>query len=442
MKKVFLTYNNTQLNNLLVQQRLKDITDFYHFPVAGWVFDATDNLDPKLTELADQGVEFVVVSALGNFLRLHSIDDAVINDCLNNNAPLAGHLLDRKNYYCIDPQFFCLNLKTWDQVGRPKFQSSPKRSTFTSVGVIRSEENVHDDYTPLWIKPGQEQEYTLDFLDFGTQVLYKFLEHGHQLININQDIRARKHYLYPDYNEQKLVDLFTNWTRPEKEIPLQHFYDNIQYHFDNYDRTVYVLNSEDVISTSPIKIDHYSGVCGGLKAVGILNNQGFHENTCVSLFDISQPAVDYQQYLVNEWDGDFDNYLTVFEKFKKQHPSLQYAWRSWNTWEVEIERFLKSACLDKKTFRQTWQQYQTLPINFTCINLLDVDQVTEYFSSFNTGKPRDYYIWVSNSFYMEHTIARYGTAWLKEKSNTFKSVLRRLPGRVRVEDESGLNRVK
>lgn len=441
MKKVFLCYDNTQDINSLVHERLVDLNNFYHYSVQGWTFDSTDNLHNKLNELADSQVDFVVVSALGNFLRLSSIDDAVINDCINHNAPLAGHLLDRKDYYCIDPQFFCLNIKVWDQIGRPRFERKPQRTTFSSVAVVRSRENFHDGYTPLWIKPtADKQDYTLDFLDFGTHAIYKFLDNGYTLININQDIRNRKYYLYPDYNADELTELFTTWNTPS-EIPVKQYYDVINWQFDNYDRTVYILNSEDVMVKIPSPIDHYSGVCGGLKAVGILYNNKFKDTTRVSLFDISQPALDYQKYIVEHWDGNFDNYLSVFEKYKQDHPDLTYAWRSWNSWETEIDRFLQSAHMTREQFYDTWQRYIKLEIDYTCINLLDIDQVQQYFGSFNSDVAKSYYVWISNSYFMEHTIARYGTNWLKQRSDNLVDTLKKLNGRVRLEDERGLNRL-
>ena len=32
----------------------------------------------------------------------------------------------------------------------------------------------------------------------------------------------------------------------------------------------------------------------------------------------------------------------IFNQFESAHPDLPYAWRSWNTWEHEIELFLNS----------------------------------------------------------------------------------------------------
>ena len=294
MNKVFLRYDNTQVNDT-VHQRLVELDQYYHFPVDSWQFKSTTDLDSTLVELTDAGVDFVVVSALGNYLRLGSINDEIINDSIGNNSPLVGHLLERNGYYNIDPQFFCLNLKIWQNVGSPKFVETTGQTTFESCGIERSQENFHDNYTPHWIKPlGGKCNYNVTYKHFGCTAVRTFLEHGYGLININDNIRRRKVYLYPTDNSTELAQLFDDWNFKPSAIPLQKYAQHINNLFADDLRTIYVLNSEPVLVTTASPIDHYAGVCGGLKAVAVLHNQGFTDHTTVSLFDISQPALDYQ----------------------------------------------------------------------------------------------------------------------------------------------------
>jgi len=441
MNKVFLCYDNTDVGEV-VHTRLLELNQYYHFPVAGWRFDSTTHLDDKLIELADRGVDFVVVSALGNYLRLGSINDEIISDSIDNNAPLVGHLLDRRGYYNIDPQFFCLNLQAWTAVGRPRFGAVPGVPggyRFTSCCVERSKENFHDEYTPYWIRPATgTQTYQVREFEFGTHVVRTFLEHGYRLINVNNNIRNRKVYLYPTDNQKELEQLFKDWTFNPTVIPLQKYAGHIRGLFADDLRTVYVLNSEPVLITTPRKIDHYVGVCGGLKAVAVLNSQGFDADTRVSLFDISKPALDYQRYLVANWDGNFADYQQVFDQYQKQHSDLIYAWRSWNTWDTEVSAFLTSARMTAADFQSAWQQYCQLTIDYTLLDLHDTEQVDTFVNTLQGNV----YMWVSNAYNMEHTIARYGLSWLKSRSDALIVALKQHSGSVCLEKENRILQIR
>jgi hypothetical protein len=449
MKKVFLTFDNVENKNSVVYDRMVDLNNYYNFPVPGWDFETTTDLNLALNQLADQEYEYVVVSILGNFLRLGSINDDIILDCQTNNTPLSAHLLDRNGYYNIDPQFFCLNLTIWNQVGRPKFVNATSLTTFTSIAVLRSEENFHDDYTPYWLAPGDQQiEYNLgdkEFRsmvyrrEFGSVVVQRFLEHGYTVINVNPTIRERKVCLYPNANYNELLALINNPNCELQTIPLQRYQQHIEQLFQEDLYTVYVLNSEDVMSDTVGAIDHYAGVCGGLKAVAILHKNGFHAGTTVNLFDISEPALDYQRYLVQNWDGDFFTYQTTSEQYQAANKNCKYAWRSWNTWDNEIFKFLKSAGMTRAEFKTVWQDYCQLDISYTPVNLLDTAAVTEFFGKQRTG---NFYVWTSNAYHMEHTVARHGTAWLQDKSQHLRTVLGQLDTTVWLEEGNQLFKLK
>jgi hypothetical protein len=440
MKKAFLTFDNLENKKSLVYDRMIDLNNYYNFPVPGWDFRTTTDLNLALNQLVDQSYDYVVVSALGNFLRLGSINDDIIIDCQTNNTPLSAHLLDRHGYYNIDPQFFCLNLTVWDQVGRPNFASNYTASSFVSKEVVRSEENFHDDYTPFWLAPGEKQiTYSVGYREFGSLVVQRLIEHGHRLINVNPTIRERKVCLYPDANHDELTAWLADPEYDLQMIPLQKYHKHIEQLFQEDLYTVYVLNSEDVISDTVGVIDHYAGVCGGLKAVAILHKNGFHAGTTVNLFDISEPALDYQRYLVENWDGDFLTYQTTSEQYQTLNPTRKYAWRSWNTWDNEIFKFLKSAGMTRAEFKSVWQQYCQLDISYTPVDLLDTAAVNSFFGKDRSGT---FYVWTSNAYHMEHTVARYGTAWLQEKSCNLRTVLQQLNTTVWLEEGNRLFKLK
>ena len=442
MKKVFLRYDNTRDLDPALHERLVDLDHYYNHFVMGWDFQETNAVTQKLNQLADAGVDWVVVSALGNYLRRGSIDDRIINNCIAAGAPMAGHLLDRKGYYSFDPQFFCLSLSEWDRVGRPAFEPDYNRTTFISVAVERSAENFHDGYTPYWLKAGEgQQEYTADYSEFGAKVVRAFLENSYLLINVDEEIRKRKMCLYPEHNAVELQQMFADLDFEPTAPILRVYSEEMRRQFDFENKHVYVLNSEPVIAQTTPPIDSYFGVCGGLKAVAILHKNGFKDTTQVNLFDISPPALEYQQFIVENWDGNFDHYGDVFNRFKDTHPDLPYAWRSWNSWEHEIEVFLTSGEITREEFRSTWQRYIKLPISYTLVNLLDHASVDEYFGQYQSPGG-NHYVWVSNAYRMEHTMYLYGEKWYQDKINNLKARLKEWPGAVYFESCTTLYQLK
>jgi hypothetical protein len=445
MKKAFVRYDNLQVSTLGVYQRLVDLDEWYNHTVPGWDFVSTRFINSTLNNLYRQGVEWAVVSALGNFLIQNSIKDTIIDNCIEANAPLAGHLLDRTNgtqgYYNIDPQFFCLNLPKWASVGFPSFAEKSERRAFQSVAVERSVENFHDDYTPYWLKKGEgEKFYQVDRTLFGSEVIQKFLENDYTLINVDQEIRKNKIYLYPNNNSKELDALFYDADYRTTIKDIQKFVDRAKAEFEAQLNQVYIINTERV--ALPPAIDHYFGVCGGLKAVAILNGNKFHENTKVNLFDISVQALDYQKYLVDEWDGDFDTYYQMYQSYAKKYPEASYLWRDWHGWENEVNLFLSTGYMTKESFKEAWTRYRKLDFTYTTLDLMDDAAVDNYFSQYQTQSLQNSYIWVSNAYYTEYLMLRYGKNYFDVKLDKLKELLSNLPGRVNLESCNRLEKIK
>lgn len=64
----------------------------------------------------------------------------------------------------------------------------------------RSDVNLHDDYTPLWVRPAQQNiDYDTD--GFGQGLIARQLRRGKGIVNWNKQARAIKWYLYPEQPE-------------------------------------------------------------------------------------------------------------------------------------------------------------------------------------------------------------------------------------------------
>lgn len=321
------------------------------------------------------------------------------------------HIMDQGNFPYFDPQFFILNLTAWNEVGRPSMELLPGPWKLETTQYLRSKENYHDSYTPHWIGPGSDPVcYRGRYKEFGSIALEKFLSSGHKVINFDYDTRKVKWHLYPNTCMDQLLPLFSNGTITwnENEYPqLYNLVRIIKEEMEVLDQGVYFLNTEPLLPIQSTNIifnkpmDHYIGVAAGLKTVLLLNQFGFHDNTKVTYIDISQPALDFQQYLIQHWNGDFEIYPSIVKNFQSTHPGNSWRWRTWNSWDSEIDAMLVEGNITKDEFYILWNTYRSLTHNFVKLSVLDANDQIKLVNLI--GYDEQTYLWISNAFDMEYT---------------------------------------
>jgi hypothetical protein len=163
------------------------------------------------------------------------------------------------------------------------------------------------------------------------------------------------------------------------------------------------------------------GVAAGFKGVLLLNNFEFTENTIVTYIDISHTGLDYQRYLVENWDGNISDYKNITNSYQLANPKTRIAWRSWNDWNNEINQFLTQSKLTADGFKILWQRYRLLKINYIQIDLLE--DCSKLYSQLQDQQGNSY-IWVSNAFDMQWTRFMLGTAYTQKKFDEFLAGLR------------------
>ena len=450
MSNILVIYDNTNFDNEFVTERLEDLTNFY-YNQPNWRVITTCDLDGMLQKIAATGAtEYVIVNALGHYFR-HGDHTELVNISQQTGAPLVGHIIARNGYYSIDAQYFCLDMRVYGQLGTPSLMPRAGE-TFNSVATERSAENFHDDYTPYWVRPGTgTRDYTVTVREFGSDLVQGILEAGLPIENIPESIRSRKHYLYPNDNLVEIENFFRDYRYETKNITLIKYFDAIRKYFEDEQRSVYVLSTEPVLTSSPApaglsgvvqptsvgNIDFYVGVCGALKTIPLLHKNGFTSATQVHLIDISPAALEYQRYLRENWDGDLTGYQAIHQRFRQQYPlDYIYCWKSWNSWESELASFTQGCAMTLAEFQEAWQLYLSCDVQFHQVDLMDRDQVTKFVQTI--GYTGTSYTWVSNAYYMEHTTAAHGSEWLAERYLHLVRQLKTQPGRVFIERNNQL----
>lgn len=211
------------------------------------------------------------------------------------NVQIIGHILDRKQkWYELHPQCFVLDLRAYRNAGSP-YLGTALSSVFSKTKIERSADNIHDDYTPLWIKKTPEKEnYTS--VCFGHNLLQEGLDRDWNIIAFPENLRASKYFLYP--------------TQPN-EFPLKLF---SAQEIADYSTNRFFLNNTESIEhlDFPGPLDDLIIPASGLLAFGVLFLSGFNLNCRVNFFDCSPVSLRIMRKLINDWDGT--NYVQFIER--------------------------------------------------------------------------------------------------------------------------------
>lgn len=163
---------------------------------------------------------------------------------------------------------------------------------------IRSDKNIHHDYTPLWLRPGRTEPIQQQSDLFGAKLIVTQLEQNDLVSNWSDQMRSLKKYLYDDEYAHK-------WISEQ------------QYQFDIAENHLWVLNNEPTYLANGTVISPASGLFW-------IKNLFNTDVERIYLLDISQTQIDFVTKLLNEWDGN--NYgkfcLDYMFKNKVRHFNL------------------------------------------------------------------------------------------------------------------------
>ena len=422
-KSIVIHYNNINISDKEYADRMQDLTEFCVNKPRDWPVIHCTDLHATLLDCLEKDYTWAFVNSLGHMIYAWEAFEDIIKNCEQHNCPLMSHLIYIPDQYPgIDNQFFALNLKQWQQVGCPAFEPQLNQiQGFTSVGIQRSSENFHDDYTPYWIKADSGENTYHSYTDvFGYLVVDAFLRAGYVLHNFNKEIRNKKYHLYPN-NNYELINHFrlTGKLLPETDenrYPRQTLETTVYKEYKYLKTTIYPLNSESLIDI-PRKynqpLDHIIGVAGGFKTVLLLAQLGFNSNTRVTYLDISQSALDYQIYIANAWDGNLDDYWQIYNAFEKSYPNNNFSWRTWNDWNHEVQLLLNDANLNKHQFKELWQKYQELDKEYVCVDLLE--DTSPLVQRIRDNPDWIKYVWISNAYDMAWSRLLLGKNYTSER---------------------------
>ena len=192
--------NTAEYKDGFTKELMKNISDYTISNLYGKGYDIFVSLDEDvlLSHVANLGYKHAVVISTGTeFISGTDFFKEIENIC-QTDFFIYGHVLDRQEaYYELHHQCYLLNLEKYTALGQPLVGRQQLGSSHQQITPIRAVENLHDDYTPIYISPGNFQTLYKHRMH-GYNLISKGLLQGYQINAFTENVRQYKKYYYPE----------------------------------------------------------------------------------------------------------------------------------------------------------------------------------------------------------------------------------------------------
>ena len=272
------------------------------FTSIGWSKGGSKSSHVIFAETLDEAMEqtdgynYAIVSYIGTFYNNYQTNaPETIHDYFDkfceSDHPCRGHILwhPNKQYGRLHLQCMFLNIDHWRSIGQPSFGLWSGQAHLPE----RSKSDVHDDYTPHWIKPSG----TMVDVDNAEMAEYitAVLNDNKTILNFDRE-RTTKFFCYPERKSCEALDFERNRSP------------NIIYAKNN--ETLAKLN----LDTSE-KYDVIYAPAAGYSAEYLYHKLG-HKDTKLVIFDNHKESLQWKQMLYTMVDtvDDIERVNTYFAK--------------------------------------------------------------------------------------------------------------------------------
>ena len=271
---------------------VRNLSDYVLSKILSHGFNVIQGLDEDamLREAAKDYTHAVVLTTGTEFINgddfFHEVEKEVYG---GKEFFIWGHIPDRDDgYYELHEQCYIINLNTYKDLGCPVVGKFEYYSPHTQIAPRRSEENIHDDYTPIWVVYGD------------TEKQYKHKWHGWNILSVAfankkfvkpfaDRFRKNKRYYYPNY-EPAFIKACT-YLYGKNAVAAQTLF--------------YPYNTELVADTNvATPLQQLVIQASGLQFVDYLTTYGYTENTVVRFVDYNLFALECMYAITQYWDGE------------------------------------------------------------------------------------------------------------------------------------------
>ena len=288
---------------------MKNLSDFVVSNILDKGYNVIQGIDEDdLLREASAHYDYAVVLSTGTEFINGSVFFDEVERTVNSDRAffLIGHIPDRDDgYYELHEQCYIINLKKYKELGSPIVGEFAFYSPHTQVEPARSDLNIHDDYTPLWILPGHNERN------------YKHKWHGWNILSValaNNEIvkvfpsvfrKNKKHY-YPNYEPAFLPA--SSYLYGKYSVASQALF--------------YPYNTEEFVAIDfKGPIQQLVIQASGLQWYEYLLYYGYNENTVVRFVDYNLFALECMHYIISNWNAD-TNYINFVRGYVENRKSI------------------------------------------------------------------------------------------------------------------------
>lgn len=384
---------NTRIQDPFWEQLLHNVAEFYTMEanIHGYRHIFYDDDPAELCKKAkDAGCSKVLMLKIGLFPSNLFDEFTKWYENIYNGEVFTGHVLDKGNlYYEIHPQvmfvdvnWFCDNLSEFAQ----RFRG--RECEF--IKPLRSEDNFHDEYTPKWVKQGNEL-HTYEGTCWGWNVVEEGLKSETGIGIWPEMIRRTYFYSYPEVEDDyinKKADIFDKMHGKE---------------------TFYIGNTEDFTLPKTLhKGDdntHKMLVCtaGGLSAVFTGFKQFGQSNNCsIRLMDRSTMALGVSKHIFDNWDPNEETYKDFILDYFNAYPwtkGLALGIHKMDAISEYMEYHEELRAYFNNQFAETPKYYWKIDVFDSRAFIRGLERLINDHMENNPGVPLEMYIHLSNVFH-------------------------------------------
>lgn len=213
---VFCFIDNTyQYDSAWTTELIKNIADYSISNIFSKGYDIlqSQSEDDALQTAVDRGYKHAVVFSTGTeFINGREFFNE-IEKLTKTEYSIYGHILDRKqSYYELHHQCYLINLDIYKSLNCPEVGQVTIGVCYQEFSPDRSNENIHDDYTPLWVSKGNSlKEYTHKL--HGWNIISTYLNAEYTITAFDNKIRQNKKHYYPENQQEFLKHISWSYKR-------------------------------------------------------------------------------------------------------------------------------------------------------------------------------------------------------------------------------------
>ena len=236
--------------------------------------------DALLRHACNKGHKWAVVFSTGTeFINGTAFFDAV-QTMVKKDFFIAGHVLDRSDaYYELHHQCYIINLEKYKDLGCPVVGEQELGSKHIQYIPERSNDNIHDDYTPLTVTHGNYTRDEYQHKCHGWNILSIAFDNKETVLIFDETVRNNKKHFYPESSKD--------------------FYKNLSwaYYRLNYCHTTFVHTSNTETIDLPVR--QYKQIV--TPASGVWFTDYLSPGGKVIMYDYNQSSLDHWQIQYPEY---------------------------------------------------------------------------------------------------------------------------------------------